>query len=266
MRALVSFAESYHSTSLYSSEHRALSISTITMPARNRGQRRPAMYNTPHIRNGGFGVLQVEAVTNRAASVQRRHLAASQLRMRDIEPDELSSSEWVRFLVMEGRERDRFISDFARQRRESSSSSSSSEPTTDMDREVAHDKAEEARLEAEDARREEQRAMDPTRSPSPPSRSGARSPGAGTTPFVSIWARHIDGIERAESEGVTYTPRRPMHARRAVDAEEAPPAYNSIMPIGEAPPAYSPTSDDEGSGPSRRSRIRRFSDQYLNRF
>lgn len=243
------------------------------MPARNRGQRRPAMYNTPHIRNGGFGVLQVEAVANRAASIQRRHLAASQLRMRAIEPDELSSSEWVRFLVMEGRERDRFISDFARQRRESSSSSSSSsssDPTTDMDREVAHDKAEEARLEAEDARREERRAiLDPTRSPTPPSRGGARSPGAGTTPFVSLWARHIDDIERAEHEGLTYTPRRPMHVRHAADAEDAPPAYNSIMPpLGEAPPAYSPTSDDEESGGRRRrrSRMRRFSDHYLNRF
>ncbi|KAF2216708.1 hypothetical protein CERZMDRAFT_92780 [Cercospora zeae-maydis SCOH1-5] len=236
------------------------------MPARNR-PRRPAMYNTPHIRNGGFGVLQVEAVTNRPASIQRRHLAASQLRMRDIEPDELSSSEWVRFLVMESRERERFISTFMRLRRESSASSSSSTPSTDMDREVAYDKAEEARLEAEDAGREEQRAMDPTRSPSPPTAcntSGSR----GTTPFVSIWARHIEGIERAESEGTVYTPRRPMHTRRAAGDEEAPPAYNSIIPPGEAPPAYSPTSDDEGTspGPSRRSRISRFSSQYLNRF
>lgn len=265
MCGLTSFAESYHSTFLYSDERRPIAISTLTMPARNR-PRRPAMYNTPHIRNGGFGVLQVEAVTNRPASIQRRHLAASQLRMRDIEPDELSSSEWVRFLVMESRERERFISDFVRQRRDSSASSSST-PSTDIDREVAYDKAEEARLEAEDARREEQRAMDPTRSPSPPM-AGGTSNSRGTTPFVSIWARHIEEIERAESEGTVYTPRRPMHTRRAAGDEEAPPAYNSIIPPGEAPPAYSPTSDDEGSasGPSRRSRIRRFSSQYLNRF
>lgn len=104
---------------------------------------------------GGFGALQVEAITNRPLSIARRHLAASQLRMRDIEPDELSSSEWVRFLVMESTERDRFISNFQRRRSDSSGSSASSSEDMDAapDPQVAYDKAEEARLEAEEARR-----------------------------------------------------------------------------------------------------------------
>jgi hypothetical protein len=57
--------------------------------ATNHGAR-PAMENTPAIRNGGFRALQVEAVTNQPLSTARRHLAASQLRMRDVEPDQLS--------------------------------------------------------------------------------------------------------------------------------------------------------------------------------
>jgi hypothetical protein len=87
---------------------------------------RPAMDNTPAIRNGGFGALQVEAVTNQPLSIARRHLAASQLRMRDVEPDQLSQSEWVRFLAMPEDERQRWISQFQRQRRESAESARSS--------------------------------------------------------------------------------------------------------------------------------------------
>jgi hypothetical protein len=93
--------------------------------ATNHGAR-PAMDNTPAIRNGGFGALQVEAVTNQPLSIARRHLAASQLRMRDVEPDQLSQSEWVRFLAMPEDERQRWISQFQRRRRESAGSAGSS--------------------------------------------------------------------------------------------------------------------------------------------
>ncbi|KXT16739.1 hypothetical protein AC579_5234 [Pseudocercospora musae] len=229
----------------------------FSMPTRSRA-RRPAMYNTPSIRSGGFGALQVEAVTNRPMSIQRRHLAASQLRMRDIEPDELSQSEWVRFLVMEGRERERWMTDFTRRR--SSTASSSSNISTDADREVAHDKAEEARLEAQEARAQETTAMQPDTRRSPPA-----SAGHGQTPFVSLYARHMDDIENG-----TLPPLRILHPRRAVDDVEAPPAYNSIIPPNEAPPAYDtpayePRSDDEG-GSSPRSRSRDRLRQYLTRF
>lgn len=128
------------------------------MSSRSRPTR-PQMYNTPPIRNAGLGALQVEALMNRPLSIARRHTAASQLRMRDIEPEELSSSEWVRFLVMEERERDRWISRFRYQRRNSnessSSSSSSSSPSSgrELDEETAHMKADEARMEAEEAAR-----------------------------------------------------------------------------------------------------------------
>jgi hypothetical protein len=93
--------------------------------ATNHGAR-PAIENTPAIRNGGFGALQVEAVTNQPLSIARRHLAASQLRMRDVEPDQLSQSEWVRFLAMPEDERQRWISQFQRRRRESAESIGSS--------------------------------------------------------------------------------------------------------------------------------------------
>merc|ERR1712072_255353 len=96
--------------------HLSIHTSSPTMPS-SRRVARPAMYNTPHIRNGGFGALQVEALTNRPLSIARRHLAASQLRMRHIEPDELSSSEWVRFLVMSDNERERWMTIFQRRRR-----------------------------------------------------------------------------------------------------------------------------------------------------
>ncbi|KAK4504480.1 hypothetical protein PRZ48_005396 [Zasmidium cellare] len=229
------------------------------MPSRTRP--RVAMYNTPAIRTGGFGALQLEAVTNRPLSIARRHLAASQLRMRDIEPHELSSSEWVRFLAMEDRERERFISDFTRRRR-GSSSSSSEEETIPYDRQLAYDKAEEARLEAEEARRQSPGPV----SPSPrPVAMGSR----GSTPFVSLWARNFDEIEqneRTDTGPSNYTARRPMHTRHAVDVPEtAPPSYDFAVRSGEAPPAYEPRSDDEGEGSSggRRERIRRWSSQYL---
>merc|ERR1712072_767404 len=119
--------------------HLSIHTSSPTMPS-SRRVARPAMYNTPHIRNGGFGALQVEALTNRPLSIARRHLAASQLRMRHIEPDELSSSEWVRFLVMSDNERERWMTIFQRRRRNSDESSSSA----DNDRQLAYDKAEEA--------------------------------------------------------------------------------------------------------------------------
>jgi hypothetical protein len=227
------------------------------MPARNTRARRPAMYNTPAIRTGGMGALQVESLTNRPLSIQRRHLAASQLRMREIEPDELSQSEWVQFLVMEGRERERWISDFSRRRRESSASSSSSSApdVPDLDRETAYHKAEEARAEAEDARLLQ-------RSASPPMMP---SPTPGSTPFVSLWARHLDDVENGTTD--QYTARRPRHMRRSVDTVDAPPpAYASVVRAGTPPPAYEPRSDGEGSeGEGRRVRLRRWTSEHLGR-
>lgn len=219
------------------------------MPARSR-PRRPAMYNTPAIRTGGMGALQVESLTNRPLSIQRRHLAASQLRMREIEPDELSQSEWVQFLVMEGRERERWIQDFSRRRRESSacsSSSSSSQPyLPDLDRETAYHKAEEAGAEAEDARRI------------------MFSPTPGSPPMVSLWARHMDdGVNGAATDH--YTARRPRHMRTSADTVDAPPpAYASVVRAGTPPPAYEPRSDYEGEG--SRARIRRWAGEHLGRF
>lgn len=214
------------------------------------------MYNTPAIRTGGMGALQVESLTNRPLSIQRRHVAASQLRMREIEPDELSQSEWVQFLVMEGRERERWIMDFARRRRESSASSSSSASSApDLDRETAYHKREEARAEAADARRmasPEQGAPIPmTRSPTP-----------GSTPFVSLWARHLDDVENGVAD--QFTARRPRHMRRSVDTMDGPPpAYASVV---SPPPAYEPRSDDEGSGgEGSRARLRRWTSEHLGR-
>ncbi|KAK3069064.1 hypothetical protein LTR53_012882 [Teratosphaeriaceae sp. CCFEE 6253] len=206
-------------------------------------RQRPAMFNTPQIRNGGFGALQVEAITNRPLSIARRHLAASQLRMRDIEPDELSSSEWVRFLVMPEHERERWMAEFRRRRRNSDESSSSVE----QDRDIAHDKAEEARLEAEDARREEQQAAASASASANASASAARP--VGTTPAVSIWARHFedeDDPARPRPASPTYSARRPMHLRRPVTdgVIEAPPTYESVVRATTPPPAYAPS--DEG--------------------
>jgi len=194
------------------------------------------MYNTPHIRNGGFGALQVEAVTNRPLSIARRHLAASQLRMRDIEPDELSSSEWVRFLVMQEHERDRWMTQFRQRRRNSDESSSSA----DNDRELAYDKAEEARQEAAEERRAAAGA----------SGSGSLAAPTGTTPAVSIWARHFADEDERDARGPSpYSERRPMHMRRAVTEGiiEAPPAYESVVRPSTPPPAYKPR-DSEGPG------------------
>ncbi|KAF2769438.1 hypothetical protein EJ03DRAFT_91886 [Teratosphaeria nubilosa] len=197
---------------------------------------RPAMYNTPHIRNGGFGALQVEAMTNRPLSIARRHLAASTLRMRDIEPDELSSSEWVQFLVMPEHERERWMTSFLRRRRNSDGSNSSSSP----DRQTEYDKAEEARLEAQEAR---QANPSPIPSPPPPTASSSSSQ-RGRTPLVSIFARAWDDSEdAAESFGA----RRPMHRRAATDMiMEAPPTYESAVRARTPPPAYEPRSEDEG--------------------
>jgi len=197
------------------------------------------MYNTPHIRNGGFGALQVEAVTNRPLSIARRHLAASQLRMRDIEPDELSSSEWVRFLVMPELERERWMTDFRRRRRNSAESSSSAEAET------SNDKAEEARQDLVAAAEEPRRAV-------PAAAAASRSAAAptGSTPAVSIWARYFadDDEERdvrPPPPNRDATP--PMHLRRAVTGGvvmEAPPTYESVVRPRTPPPAYEPRGDD----------------------
>lgn len=218
------------------------------------------MYNTPAIRNGGFGALQVEAVTNRPLSIARRHLAASQLRMRNVEPDQLSSSEWVRFLVMPEAERERWISQFQRRRRNSEESNSSSSSGPDLDPETAHLKSEEARLEAEEDAREGREVA-----PAPPassSRSLARPVGA--TPAASLFARYFDEEEANEApaplSGRTspqYPLRRPFNHRRAVTAytsPEAPPAYDAVVrPRARTPPpAYEPRSDDDDGGMSPR--------------
>jgi hypothetical protein len=211
------------------------------------------MYNTPAIRTGGMGALQVEAVTNRPLSIQRRHLAASQLRMRDIEPDELSSSEWCQFLVMEARERDRWIGEFTRRRRASTSSSSSSSSAEDEARtRNSYDKAEEAR-------RESRRAAPVASTPAAPM---VTTSGAGSTPFVSLWVRHLEQLEQSESAPTPYSVRRPRHVRRSVDTLDAPPTYDIAMRSGSPPPAYEPRSDDEGGS---RSRIRRWADTHLHR-
>jgi len=75
------------------------------------------VYNTPAIGNRGFGALQIEAVANTPGSITRRHLAASELRMRGIEPNELSSSEWVWFLAMDRSERVRWVTTFKRRKK-----------------------------------------------------------------------------------------------------------------------------------------------------
>ena len=234
------------------------------MPTRARPR---AVYNTPTIRNGGFGVLQIEAIHNRPLSIARRHLAASELRMRGIEPNELSSSQWVRFLVMETPERERWINQFLNHRRNSNDSNSSVE----NDRETAQDKAEEARLEAEEAAREEQRALAGPSAPAPPfdappppivglaeaSSSSSSAPSShGRTPSVSIWARQFDEVQ----EGDEYSARRPRHARRAVTDGiiEAPPTYDAAVRSRTPPPAYEPRSDDEELGDTSHSRRIRF--------
>lgn len=201
------------------------------------------MYNTPVIRTGGFGALQVEAITNRPQSIARRHLAASQLRMRDVEPDELSSSEWVQFLVMEDRERDRWISNFIFRRRRNSDESTSSSNSADTDAEASYSKAEEAREEGQQAQNEESRdtfpASSAVQSGSP---SGVGSFGMGRTPPVSLWAREFD-----RPSSPPYTERRPRHRRAVTDSLiEAPPAYENVVRPRSPPPAYRPRGGADG--------------------
>ncbi|KAF2720925.1 hypothetical protein K431DRAFT_225429 [Polychaeton citri CBS 116435] len=202
------------------------------MPFRSRASR-PAMYNTPAIRNGGFGALQLEAITNRPLSIARRHLAASQLRMQDIEPHELSSSEWLRFLAMEERERERWMQQFRRRRRNSDESTSSA----DMDRELAYDKAEEAREEAE----HEQRHVTPLLDFVPPSPSATRgfASRVGTTPAVVAWARHYADTTGTLDLDVRRSARPPLHSRHTVGGD-APPTYSSAVRARTPPPAYHP--------------------------
>lgn len=209
---------------------------TGIMPPRRQ---RPGVYNTPSIRNGGFGALQVEAINNKPLSIARRHLAASQLRMRAIEPEELSSGEWVRFLVMDEEERERWITRFEVRRRRNSDESTSS---VEAERENGgNEKEAEARQEAANAERRATVGETSTSSAAP----------TGTTPTISVWARAFD------DNGPGPRPPRPRHSRRAVDEGpvDAPPTYESAVrsgtpPLSVAPPpAYEPRSDDE-NGPA----------------
>jgi len=219
------------------------------------------MYNTPAIRNGGFGALQVEAVTNRPLSIARRHLAASQLRMRDVEPDQLSQSEWVRFLVMPEVERERWISQFQRRRRDSAESAGSSSGP-ELDPETAYLKSEEARLEAsESGQGQRTRSNDRPAASSSSPRSLAQPVGA--MPAASLFAWYFD--EDNENENTVGTgrtsprfgSRRPVQHRRAVTAHttpDAPPSYDAVVrPRARTPPpAYEPRSDDDDGGRSPR--------------
>lgn len=84
--------------------------------------------------------------------------------------------------------------------------------------------------------------------------------------MVSLWARHLDEIERNERTDAgpsTFSAVRPRHARREVDDFDAPPSYNSVVRPSTPPPAYEPRSDDEAEGSSRPSRIRRWSENVL---
>jgi len=219
------------------------------------------MYNTPAIRNGGFGALQVEAVTNRPLSIARRHLAASQLRMRDVEPDQLSQSEWVRFLVMPEVERERWISQFQRRRRDSAESAGSSSGP-ELDPETAYLKSEEARLEAsESGQGQRTRQDDRPAASSSSSRSLAQPVGA--MPAASLFAWYFDEDNENENtveNGRTsprFGSRRPVQHRRAVTAHtspDAPPSYDAVVrPRARTPPpAYEPRSDDDDGGRSPR--------------
>lgn len=224
-----------------------LTHTTTTMPPRRP---RVGVYNTPSIRNGGFGALQVEAINNKPLSIARRHLAASQLRMRAIEPEELSSGEWVRFLVMDEEERERWITRFeVRRRRNSDESTSSAEAERESGVGAGNEKEVEARQEAENAAREERRAA-------AGEASGASAAPTGTTPTISMWARAFDD----EGPRPRHQQQRPRHARIAAGdgPVDAPPTYESAVrsttpPLSVAPPpAYEPRSDDEEGGPTSR--------------
>ena len=223
------------------------------------------MYNTPAIRNGGFGALQVEAVTNRPLSIARRHLAASQLRMRDVEPDQLSQSEWVRFLVMPEVERERWISQFQRRRRDSAESAGSSSGP-ELDPETAYMKSEEARLEATESQsRNTRRTAEPA-----PSSSRSLAQPTGAMPAASMFAWYFD--EENENENLVesgrtsprFSAQRPVRHRRAVTANaipDAPPSYDAVVrPRARTPPpAYEPRSDDDDDG-GRSPRYTRYAD------
>lgn len=207
--------------------------------APRRNGPRPGVFGTPSIRTGGFGALQVEALNNRPMSIARRHLAASELRMRTIEPDELSSSEWVRFLVMEQHERERWMNQFeARRRRNSDESTSSAEAERESG---GMDKEAEARQEAGGAPRPQ------SRGPTQASSSSSSAP-VGSTSAVSVWARLFD----EEEDATRPVPRRPRHTRRVTEtvAVEAPPTYETAVRSRTPPPAYEPRSDDEDGPPS----------------
>lgn len=221
------------------------------------------MYNTPAIRNGGFGALQVEAVTNRPLSIARRHLAASQLRMRDVEPDQLSQSEWVRFLVMPEIERERWISQFQRRRRDSAESAGSSSGP-ELDPETAALKTEEARLEALESQSQNTQRNAQSSQSAQPAQSSSRGPAqpTGAMPAASLFAWYFD--EENENENLVETgrtsprfgDRRPVHRRdvTAYTTPDAPPSYDAIVrPRARTPPpAYEPRSDDDDGGRSPR--------------
>ena len=157
--------------------------------------------------------------------------------MRDIEPDELSSSEWVRFLVMPETERERWMTDFRRRRRNSDESNSSVE----IDRGIAHDKAEEARADAEESRRAETQAL------AGESSSAIPAGLAGSTAPINVWARHF-AVDDPAAGTSAFRQARPTYLRRTVTeaAFEAPPTYDSVIRARTPPPAYEPRSDDEG--------------------
>jgi hypothetical protein len=241
------------------------------MPSSRHRGARPAMYNTPAIRNGGFGALQVEAITNRPLSIARRHLAASQLRMRDVEPEQLSQSEWVRFLVMPEVERERWISQFQRRRRDSAESAGSSSGP-ELDPETAYLKSEEARLEASESvqsRQSSRRNERPAAASSSSSASRSLAQPVGAMPAASLFAWYFDEDNENENtvENGRTSPRfggrRPVQHRRAVTAHttpDAPPSYDAVVrPRARTPPpAYEPRSDDDDGG--RSPRYTRFAD------
>jgi hypothetical protein len=210
--------------------------------------RRNGIFNTPAIRTGGIGALQVEALTNRPLSIARRHLAASQLRMRDIEPDELSSSEWVCFLVMPPPERERYIAGFvaARRRRQGSAGESGGGSDSESEgRSPFSSPSTPARTfsDKSPASTSASSGSDPVRSmPTPVAAAPTRS--EGRVPPASIFARGFDR-ESSVSDEEGPLAQRPRHARRAVSAggiilgaAVPPPTYGDALRSRGPPPAY----------------------------